>query len=131
MAFGQAAGPPASAKQIAYLESLLKQAGHESFREARHPLGLTQRQAGGKFSKQEASELIDRLQGEGGEVTTPRLSVSPGQLRLSTAPSTRSEDRAAERLQNRRDEAVAALPTDDLAAELTRRGWTCTPPPST
>ena len=60
MAFGQAAGPPASAKQIAYLESLLKQKGHDSFRDARHPLGLTQRQAGGKFTKQEASELIDR-----------------------------------------------------------------------
>jgi len=131
MAFGQAAGPPASAKQIAYLESLLKQAGHESFREARHPLGLTQRQAGGKFTKQEASELIDRLQDGGGDVSSHRPSVSPGQLRLSTAPPARSEDRSAERLQSRRDEAVAALPSDDLAAELTRRGWTCTPPSST
>lgn len=131
MAFGQASGPPASAKQIAYLESLVKQAGHESFRDARHPLGLTQRQAGGKFTKQEASELIDRLQDGGGDVSSHRPSVSPGQLRLSTAPPARSEDRSAERLQSRRDEAVAALPSDDLAAELTRRGWTCTPPSST
>ena len=129
MAFGQASGPPASAKQIAYLESLMKQAGHESFRDARHPLGLTQRQAGGKFSKQEASELIDRLQGEGGDVSSPRPSVSPGQLRLSTAPSPRSDDRAAERSDRPCVQVVAELPSDDLAAELTRRGWTCTPPP--
>ena len=115
---------------LAQLSAVVKQAGHESFRDARHPLGLTQRQAGGKFTKQEASELIDRLQDGGdGDVDSPRPSVSPGQLRLSTAPPARSEDRSAERLQSRRDEAVAALPSDDLAAELTRRGWTCTPPP--
>ena len=60
MALGQS-GPPASAKQVAYLQALLEKAGFATFREARHPFGLTQRQAGGKFSKQEASELIDRL----------------------------------------------------------------------
>ena len=131
MAFGQAAGPPASAKQIAYLESLLEKAGHESFRDARHPLGLTQRQAGGKFTKQEASELIERLQDGDGDVSDHRPSISAGQLRLLTAspPAPRSEDRAAERAQARRDEAVAAMPSGDLAAELTRRGWTCSPPP--
>ena len=131
MAFGQAAGPPASAKQIAYLESLVKQAGHDSFREARHPLGLTQRQAGGKFTKQEASELIDRLEDGGGDVASPAPSVSPGQLRLVVTPPAPSKNRAPAQLQDRRDEAVAALPSDDLAAELTRRGWTCTPPSGT
>ncbi len=61
MAFGQSSGPQASAKQLQYLESLLGKAGYASFREARHPLGLTQRQAGGKFSTAEASALIDQL----------------------------------------------------------------------
>ena len=64
MSFGKQSGPPASDKQVAYLLSLLRQAGHEGFREARHPLGLTQRQAGGKFSGREASALIDQLLGD-------------------------------------------------------------------
>ena len=65
MSFGQSA-PSASPKQIAYLLSLVKQAGHDGFRDACGPLGLTQRQAAGKFSKSEASTLIDLLlNGEG------------------------------------------------------------------
>ena len=56
-----ASGPPASTKQIAYLASLLEKVGYASFREARHPFGLNQRQAGGKFTVQEASGLIDQL----------------------------------------------------------------------
>ena len=61
MAFGQSSGPQASAKQMQYLESLLGKAGFATFREARHPLGLSQRQAGGKFSTGEASALIEEL----------------------------------------------------------------------
>ncbi len=61
MAFGQSSGPQASAKQMQYLEALLGKAGFATFREARHPLGLTQRQAGGKFSTNEASALIEQL----------------------------------------------------------------------
>ncbi|HRE00205.1 MAG TPA: uroporphyrinogen decarboxylase family protein, partial [Ilumatobacteraceae bacterium] len=60
MAFGQQSGPPASAKQIAYLQALLDAAGY-TFATARHQYGLTQRQARGKFSVSEASALIDRL----------------------------------------------------------------------
>ena len=61
MSFGQSNGPAASAKQLQYLEALVAKAGYDSFREARHPLGLTQRQAGGKFSTFEASALIEQL----------------------------------------------------------------------
>ena len=71
MAFGQQSGPPASHKQIQYLESLLRKAGHDGFRDARGPLGLTQRQAGGKFTKDEASTLIDQLLAEDPEVEAP------------------------------------------------------------
>ena len=129
MAFGQAAGPPASAKQIAYLESLVKQAGHDSFRDARHPLGLTQRQAGGKFTKQEASELIDRLQDAGGDAAAPGRRchpVSSGSRRLrrpgprtgppDAEPSRRGLRRAPERRPRRRAHPPRL---------------TCTPPPST
>ena len=49
MAFGQQSGPPATAKQVQELLSLLHEAGHADFRDARGPMGFTQRQAGGKF----------------------------------------------------------------------------------
>lgn len=64
MSFGQQSGPPASAKQVAYLTSLLAKAGYASIREARGPLGLTQRQGNGKFTTQEASALIEQLLAE-------------------------------------------------------------------
>ena len=46
MAFGQAAGPPASRRQVETLAELVRAAGHTDFRDARGPLGLNQRQAG-------------------------------------------------------------------------------------
>ena len=64
MAFGQASGPPAAVQQLNRLAELLAERGFDSFKEARHPFGLTQRQAGGKFSSGEASELIERLEAE-------------------------------------------------------------------
>ena len=67
MAFGQTSGPPASHRQIETLEGLLELADFGSFREARHRLGLTQRQANGKFTSAEASELIERLTDEFGD----------------------------------------------------------------
>ena len=63
MAFAGGSAPPASAKQLDYLLALVRKAGHDGFRDARHPLGLTQRQAAGKFSRTEASELIEQLAG--------------------------------------------------------------------
>jgi hypothetical protein len=108
MAFGQQAGPPASARQVQELTQLLHAAGHEGFREARHPLGLTQRQAGGRFTRGEAEELISRLQGTDDASPTkavaeaPRVEASQKVLRL--------------------------MPADQLALELERRGWTVIPP---
>ena len=68
MAFGQQSGPPASAKQVSEIESLLERAGFSSLREARHIYGLTQRQAGGRFTRTEADELIARLLAGEGEL---------------------------------------------------------------
>lgn len=145
MAFGQQSGPPASTKQLKYLLSLVQAAGHDGFRDARHPLGLTQRQAGGKFSGREASELIDRLLAgefdEGDEVSGPDEPVGPasssssartsGRRSSPARPDRRTEiaaERAQQRLDDQRAELIAGVPADDLAAELERRGWTCTPP---
>ena len=58
MAFGQHAGPPATSRQVDELLVLLQAAGHEGFRDARGPMGFTQRQAAGKFTRDEAEGLI-------------------------------------------------------------------------
>jgi hypothetical protein len=128
MAFGTSA-PPASQKQVQYLLSLVQKAGHEGFRDARYPLGLTQRQSSGKFSKAEASALIDRLladpTGAGGG---PAAGDDTGSLFAAGAPLSGAQLSAAERLDNERAEMLRGIPAGLLAAELERRGWHVTPP---
>jgi hypothetical protein len=115
MAFGQQSGPPATHKQLQYLESLIRKAGHDGFRDARHPLGLTQRQAGGKFTRDEASALIDQLLAD-----DPDHEPSIGAGSSSAPPQ---QDRA-ERVEAERRRALEDLPADLLADELRNRGWT-------
>ncbi len=107
MAFGQQAGPPASARQVQELLALLHDAGYADFRDARGPMGFTQRQAAGKFTRDEAQALIDQLQDAahaGGSPPAPAPAAHPARLS------------AAER-------ALRDLPAEALAAELQRRGW--------
>lgn len=108
MAFGQQAGPPATHKQIQQLSELILAAGHSDFRDARGPLGLSQRQAGGKFTRDEADELIDRLEREADD--------------SSEAVDSPAEDRPDPRDVQRRA-AARKLPSEILAAELQSRGW--------
>jgi hypothetical protein len=104
MAFGQQAGPPASARQVQELLALLQEAGHTDFRDARGPMGFTQRQAAGKFTRDEAAALIDRLQDTASDEDAPTaVEPAPG---LSAAAK-----------------ALSRVTTEDLAAELQRRGW--------
>lgn len=103
MAFGQPAGPPASHRQIEQLLALLHNAGHVDFRDARGPMGFTQRQANGKFTRDEAEVFIEQLEeaehlGAAGEVApAPRLSKT--------------------------EQALRKVSSEQLAAELQRRGW--------
>jgi hypothetical protein len=113
MAFGQQSGPPASHKQLQYLEALVRKAGHDGFRDARGPLGLTQRQAGGKFTKDEASTLIDQLLGADPEV--PDV-IGRGRPSMEQAA-------ASDRLEGERIQALKGMPASLLAEELQRRGW--------
>lgn len=132
MAFGQAAGPPASAKQVARLVELLAEAGYDGLREARHPYGLTQRQANGKFTGPEASELIERLEAEQEAGSEETGTEPPGRPAPPARPVRRvaqhAPTRPAARSEPRPDDVTAAFPDELLAEELTRRGWTCTPP---
>ena len=111
MAFGQPSGPPATAKQLQELLQLLNAAGHTDFRDARGPMGFTQRQAGGKFSRDEADSFIARLQEEAeiseaaGDAPTP-VSPSPIVPKVSAA-----------------EKSLKKVPSEVLAAELQSRGW--------
>lgn len=104
MAFGQASGPPATAREVQTLLELLERAGHADFRDARGPMGFTQRQAAGKFTRDEATALIAELEAAEAAGTTPEP-VEP-ERRLTAA-----------------EQAIRRLSTDELAAELQRRGW--------
>jgi hypothetical protein len=108
MAFGQQAGPPASARQLQELTQLVRDAGREGLREARHPLGLTQRQAAGRFTRDEADDLISRLEASDAAPPTPEAVES-------------SRSAAAQQV-------LRVMPADQLAIELERRGWTVIPP---
>jgi hypothetical protein len=106
MVFGQQSGPPASAKQVNELLALLREVGHTDFRDARGPMGLTQRQAAGKFTRHEAEAFITRLRAN--ELDGSALAAAPA-ARLSA-----------------QEQLIRHLPTDQLAVELRRRGWTVT-----
>jgi hypothetical protein len=108
MAFGQQSGPPASAKQVGDLLALLKDEGHSDFRDARGPMGFTQRQAAGKFTRDEAAALLARLQGD--------------KLDGSALPAVSAARLSAQ------EQLMRHLPADKLAVELRRRGWTVTEP---
>jgi len=108
MAFGQASGPPASRRQLDQLLALLQEAGHTDFRDARGPMGFTQRQAGGKFTVDEAEAFIRQLEDgasgrDAGRDTADRPAPQP---KLSAT-----------------EQALRRMPDGVIAAELQRRGW--------
>jgi len=127
MAFGQSSGPPASGKQLRELLELLEAAGHSDYRDARGPMGFTQRQAGGKFTSSEADEFIERLEIEIHGDGPPAGSHSPPPTRTPEPAPPAPPPRAATRRQadTPQDPVVQLgdVPAEVLAAELQRRGW--------
>ena len=87
---------------------LLQEAGHSDFRDARGPMGFTQRQAAGKFTRSEADSVLEQLrdrepnEGEAAEVPIWRKSVQ--------------------------EDLLSQIPVERLAVELRRRGWTVLEP---
>ncbi len=108
VAFGQQSGPQASAKQVQELLTLLENAGHADFRDARGPMGFTQRQAAGKFTRDEATQFIGQLQDAEFNGSTPAAGPA---WRLSA-----------------QEQVIRRMPADLLATELRRRGWSATEP---
>ena len=129
MALGQSPGPSATHTQMRDLLGLVVAAGHNDFRDARSSLRLTQRQAGGKFTRDEADALIERLQaGEDGSVDGASTSLDADVPALGTRtkvsqrtlPSTPAPSTTAPAPARRTLSTIAA---EVLAAELQRRGW--------
>lgn len=132
MAFGQSSGPPANGRQLRELLELLEEAGHSDYRDARGPMGFTQRQAGGKFTSGEADEFIERLQTElHGDGPPPGSRPPPAQrapkpsapkpARAKAAPRTAAAKRPATPPISKT--SLSDVPVEELAAELQRRGW--------
>lgn len=90
-------------------------AGHVDFRDARGPLGLNQRQAGGRFTRDEAEELIERLEAEAETLDTAGEDAESSVAISRPAPLSRQD---AQRIR-----ALQQIPDETLAAELQRRGW--------
>lgn len=136
MSFGQASGPPATAKQVRELQDLLEAAGHSDFRDARGPMGFTQRQAAGKFTRDEAQAFIDQLEAEAQDApaaTSPPPPAAPRPKAAARPPATAPRPAAAAAAKPAVSEsgkaltpmerALRAATGDQLADELRRRGW--------
>lgn len=128
MAFGQPAGPPATGKQIQQLLALLNAAGHSDFRDARGPMGFNQRQAGGKFTRDEAEAYIAQLEaeaegGSGAAAEAESAGQSIDTVRSSAAPSVTPRPKGDTGKITNAEAALRKYPANLLAAELQRRGW--------
>jgi len=149
MAFGQQNGRPATARQLKTLEALLGDAGYSGFRDARGPLGFTQRQGGGKFTTDEAEAFIEQLEAEaeagveaGSGLAAPEPEAAPKARAKRAAPVPKTPagvakaatvtpaagGTATERREARQSTLVRDLPAKVLARELERRGWILIPP---
>ena len=91
-------------------------------------MGFTQRQAGGKFTRDEADEFIERLQTEihdeetagDSDMSAPAHAVRPPTSKIAWRPqATESSPPARPQIEI----AVDDVPAEILAAELQRRGW--------
>jgi hypothetical protein len=112
VAFGQQSGPPASAKQVRELLELLIAAGHSDFRDARGPMGFNQRQAAGKFTRDEAQAFIDELEQAAHDGPAEPAPAAPA------TPRPKPAAKPAPAARGLRD-----VSSQLLAAELQRRGW--------
>ena len=141
MAFGQQSGTPASARQLKSLLTLLEHAGYTGFRDARGPLGFTQRQGGGKFTGPEAEAFIEQLEGEaeaarleaegappGGPDASPEAALPPGLTRAADVAAPAAATSATARREARQAASIREMPAKILARELERRGWILIPP---
>jgi len=122
MAFGQQTGPPAPANRVRELLELLQDAGHSDFRDARGPMGFTQRQAGGKFTRDEVDAFIEQLENEAHEKEEPTPDEAPPKPTTPTAVRPAVVERSKVPAPTA-DRDLSDVSSEALAAELQQRGW--------
>lgn len=110
------------------LLELLRRAGHADLRDARGPLGLTQRQAGGRFTRDEAAAFIERLQGEEEQAATDEGPAPAAPVDRRARPRAPGNARARPGMLSAAEQALRRVPSEQLAAELERRGWIVSDP---
>ena len=93
------------------LLELLGAAGHDGFRDARGPLGFNQRQAAGKFSRDEAQAFIDQLEEDAHGQESASVPPRPATVRAATVVRLTAAERA-----------MRAVTDEELLAEMRRRG---------
>ena len=137
MSFGQSPGPQAGGRLMAELLSLLQEAGYAGYRDARGPMGFTQRQGNGKFTHNEAEGFIAQLQEE---AEAPRSDSTDSHEEPAPAPVKPARKTAKKRAGKTAKagtpppenpsyaKALRKVPDEQLAAELARRGWTVEAP---
>jgi len=112
------------------LLTLLQAAGHSDFRDARGPMGFNQRQAAGKFTRDEVAAFIEQLEAAAESGDAPPEAPSSTTVRQrpqssASKPAGRPAGRAAgpTPAAASNDAELAPIPSPRLAAELQRRGW--------
>lgn len=130
MAFGQSAGPAASHRQVAELLQLLQNAGHADFKDARGPMGFNQRQTAGRFTADEAQEMIDQLQQA--EYETDQQAETTGssdrKQKSEQADGASKRNGMTDEERTEMERAVRSASTKSLVLEVRRRGWVVTKP---
>jgi hypothetical protein len=88
-------------------------------------MGFTQRQAGGKFTADEASELIDQLQAAQYAADQAKAVKPSGKLLAEQPPD---ETAAPAEPMTEAERVLRTASTKSLVLEVRRRGWTVTRP---
>ncbi|MCP5028261.1 MAG: hypothetical protein GY929_18445 [Actinomycetia bacterium] len=117
MAFGQSTGPAASHRQMAELLELLQQEGYDGYRDARGPMGFTQRQGNGKFTSGEADQFIAQLHQQNEDGGDPPQPVGPAKSAAKPA------EEPAGKPAPRKKTTLRDIPDEILVKEMRRRGW--------
>ena len=137
MSFGQSSGPAAGHALLKDLQALLARAGYDDFRTARGPYQLTQRQGGGKFTRDEAEALLDRLRDElgdepvdhpGNDARAPSAPEPAPAAAAKPAKTGSAKTGPAKTGSATVPPEVRAADDDVLVAELRRRGFRVFPP---
>ena len=131
MAFGQQAGPPATARQVRELVDLVVAAGHVDLRDARHVARAHPAPGGGQVHPRRGpgpDRPAARGRGPGRDRRGRRLGAARCEVEPPVPAAVRQKAAAADRRAAAQARDLRSVPAEALAAELQRRGWAVVQP---